>query len=141
MAQPVTVPYVQLGEVKEYLQINSTTYDNRLSNLISYACSVVESYVGREIKSNVYSEVFDGGTSQVFVSRLPLNGVKSITEFDGESHKTLIGPSSDGSLVGDDFQKSSVSSSAALRTRRKKFWKGICFGTHSFLVCNSFKPQ
>ena len=121
MAQPVTVPYVQLGEVKEYLQINSTTYDNRLSNLISYACSVVESYVGREIKSNVYSEVFDGGTSQVFVSRLPLNGVKSITEFDGESHKTLIGPSSDGSLVGDDFQKSSVSSSAALRTRRKKF--------------------
>jgi len=65
MAQPVTVPYVSLGEVKEYLQINSNTYDTRISNLISYACSVVESYVGREIKNNVYTELYNGGTSQV----------------------------------------------------------------------------
>lgn len=125
MTQSVTVPFVTLGEVKEYLQINSPTYDTRLSNLIHYACSVVESYIGREIKSNVYTETFDGGVSQVFVSRLPINSVKSVTEFDGQNHMTLFGPSSDGSFVSDNFDSSTVTTvtGASLNTRRKKFGK------------------
>lgn len=137
MAQPVTVPYVSLGEVKEYLQINSNTYDTRISNLISYACSVVESYVGREIKNNVYTEVFNGGASQVFVSRLPLNGVKTITEYDGSTHKTLIGPSSDGSFVSGDFDTSTITSTATLKTRRKKFGESsVYFDGSAFVSSN-----
>jgi len=127
MAQPVTVPYVTLGEVKEYLQINSNTYDTRLSNLISYACSVVESYIGREVKSNTYTETFDGGTAQVFVSRLPLNSVRSVTEYNGASHQTLIGPKSDGALVNDDFNASTCSGNATLKTRRKKFGESSAY--------------
>jgi len=123
MTQSVTVPFVTLGEVKEYLQINSPTYDTRLSNLIHYACSVVESYIGREIKSNVYTETFDGGVSQVFVSRLPINSVKSVTEFYRKNHLTLHGPRSDGALVSDNFDTSIVTATtgASLNTRRKKF--------------------
>jgi len=137
MAQPVTVPYVSLGEVKEYLQINSNTYDTRISNLISYACSVVESYVGREIKNNVYTELYNGGTSQVFVSRLPLNSVKSITEYDGSTHKTLIGPSSDGSFVSGDFDTSTITSTAILKTRRKKFGESsVYFNGSAFISAN-----
>jgi len=121
MTQPVTVPYISLAEVKDYLQINSNTYDARLGSLISYACAVVESYIGREVKSNTYTETFDGGTTQVFVSRLPLNSVQSITEFNGTNHDYLVGPKNDGSFVADNFNNSDVSSSAVLKTRRKKF--------------------
>lgn len=127
MSQPVTVPYITLAEVKEYLQINSQTYDNRLNSLISYACAVVESYIGREVKSNNYSETFDGGTAQVFVSRLPLNSVTRITEFDGTAHSDLIGPKSDGSFVAQNFLNSTVTSSATLKTRRKKFGESSAY--------------
>ena len=71
--------FVTLAETKDYLSITSTTHDARLSNLIGFACGAVENYIGREVKSNVYTEVFDGGTQSVFVERLPVNNVKHWT--------------------------------------------------------------
>ena len=67
--------YVSLAEIKDYLTISSNTHDGRLTNLINFSCGAVEDYIGREVKSNVYTETFDGGLQSVFVDRLPVNNV------------------------------------------------------------------
>jgi hypothetical protein len=92
-------PYVSLAQVKNYLNITSSNEDARLSNLISYACAAVENYIGHEVLSNSYSEVFDGGSSSVFVSRLPLQNVYTLTEYDGTAYRRLNNPQADGSSV------------------------------------------
>ena len=115
--------FVTLAEVKDYLTINSNTHDGRLSNLISFACGAVENYIGREVKSNVYTEVFDGGTQGIFVDRLPVNNVKQVTEYDGSRYADLVGPATDGSYVNEDWEDSNVTAAgvAKLGTRIKKF--------------------
>ena len=87
--------FVTLAETKDYLSITSTTHDTRLSNLIGFACGAVENYIGREVKSNVYTEVFDGGTQSVFVERLPVNNVKQVAEYAGNRYADLVGPADD----------------------------------------------
>lgn len=93
------VPYVTLPQVKEYLTISSATNDVRLSNIISYATSVIEHYIGQEIVANNYTELFDGGTNSVYVSRLPLNNVYSIVEFNGAEYHVLNDPATDGTPI------------------------------------------
>lgn len=116
-------PYVTLPVVKDYLSINSTTHDGRLSNLINYACGIVEHYIGFEVLANNYSESFDGGVSSIFVSRLPLANVYSVYEFDGTSYQSLNSPSSDGGLVSldRDNHNISVEGNTHITTRVKKF--------------------
>ena len=115
--------YITLAEVKDYLSISSNTHDARLSNLINFSCGAVENYIGREVKSNVYTETFDGGPQAVFVSRLPMNNVKQVTEYDGNRYAELVGPATDGSYVNQDWEDSNVTAEggATLRTRIKKF--------------------
>jgi len=115
--------YITLAEVKDYLSISSNTHDARLSNLINFSCGAVENYIGREVKSNVYTETFDGGPQAVFVSRLPMNNVKQVTEYDGNRYAELVGPAADGSYVNQDWEDSNVTAEggATLRTRIKKF--------------------
>ena len=115
--------FVSLAETKDYLSITSTTHDGRLANLIGFACGAVENYIGREVKSNVYTEVFDGGTQSVFVERLPVNNVKQVTEYDGNRYADLVGPTTDGSYVNQNWDDSNITAegSATLKTRIKKF--------------------
>lgn len=116
-------PYVNLAQIKNYLSITSTNEDARLSNLISYACGAVENYIGQEVLSNSYSEVFDGGRSSVFVSRLPLQNVHSILEYDGTAYRKLSNPQSDGSSVTKSSSNYTINHSGnpTLKTRYKKF--------------------
>lgn len=89
---------VTLDEVKDYLEITSTNHDARLTNLISYASQAVESYCGRELVANTYTEYHDGGTPSVFLDRFPINNVTVVAEYDGTNYANLNGPESDGSL-------------------------------------------
>lgn len=121
-------PYITLAQIKNYLNITSANEDARLSNLISFACGVVENYIGHEILSNNYSEVFDGGRSSVFVSRLPLQNVHSVTEYDGYSYKRLNNPQSDGSSVTRLGSNAVITNygNTILKTRFKKFGDSSC---------------
>lgn len=119
----MTVNYVTLSEVKNYLKINSTDHDFRLSNLISYGCSVIESYCGRNFKSNVYTEVYDGGTSSVFLKNIPVNNVHQVLEHTGLSYQFLEGPTMDGSIIDRTQYSKGVSAGSgfSIDTRYKKF--------------------
>lgn len=115
--------YVTLAEVKNYLKINSTDHDSRLSNLITYGCSVIESYCGRTFSSATYTEVFDGGTSSVFVKNMPINNVHQVLEFDGYTYQVLDGPSADASILDKRSTTKSISASSgfSLSNRYTKF--------------------
>lgn len=82
-------PYVSLGTAKEYLEINSDTHDNLISNVLFYATGIVENYIGMEILSNTYVEYHDGGSSCVFVNRIPINNVTEVAEYDGTQYVPL----------------------------------------------------
>ena len=117
-------PYVTLNQVKNYLSITSSNEDARLSNLISYACAVVENYIGFEVLANNYSETFDGGRASVFVNRLPLQKVYTLTEYDGYAYRRLANPQTDGSSVTRVETGNAVLTtygSPTLKTRFKKF--------------------
>lgn len=117
-------PYVSLNQVKNYLSITSSNEDARLSNLISYACAVVENYIGFEVLANNYSETFDGGRASVFVNRLPLQRVYAISEYDGYAYRRLANPQTDGSSVTRLQTGNSVLvtyGSPTLKSRFKKF--------------------
>lgn len=120
--------YITLAEIKNYLKINSTDHDSRLSNLITYGCSVIESYCGRAFSSATYTEVFDGGTSSVFVKNMPINNVHQVLEFDGVTYQVLDGPSTDASILDKRSTSKSISAlnGFSLNNRYIKF--GITSG-------------
>lgn len=93
------VKYITLAQVKDYLSISSNTQDARLSNIVSYATGVVEHYIGQEILANDYVEIFDGGISSVFTSRLPLSNVYQVSEFNGIENIILADPTTIGTPV------------------------------------------
>ena len=111
--------YVTLAEVKNYLKINSSEHDSRLSNLITYGCSVIESYCGRTFSSNTYTELYDGGTSSIFVKNIPVNNVHQVLEYDGAQYQVLDGPNIDGTIVVGNQTNKVVNSNTgfSLQTR------------------------
>lgn len=92
-------PYVNLEQVKDYLSISSNTHDARLSNIITYSTAVIEHYIGQQVLANNYTELFDGGQSVVYTTRLPLNNVYQISEYDGTETKLLNDSTTIGTLV------------------------------------------
>lgn len=114
--------YITLPQIKDYLSISSNTQDARLSNIVSYATSVIEHYIGQEILANNYTEVFDGGSSSIFVSRLPLSNVYSVTEYTGSENIVLADPPVDsGYTINKTVTTFNPISNAFLTTIVKKF--------------------
>lgn len=131
--------YVTLPQVKEYLTISSNTQDARLSNIIFYAAGVIEHYIGQEVLANDYVELFDGGVSSVFVSRLPLNNVYQVTEFNGYEHSILADPSTVGvpAKTIDSTLSLEFKNNAKITDKIKKFGQSsLEIGTGDYLVSN-----
>jgi hypothetical protein len=118
-------PFVSLAQTKEYLSISSNTADARISNVIFYATGVIEHYIGQEILANDYVEIYDGGTSSVFTSRLPLSNVYSVTEFMGSDYELLNDTTTLGTPVPSisETVTFSAQNNAKVTTKAKKFGK------------------
>ena len=118
-------PYVTLAQVKDYLTIASDKHDGSITNAISYATAVVEHYIGQQVLANDYFEVFDGGATAVYSSRLPLNNVYSVAEFNGTDYEFLANPTSTGLDVttGEDKDNHTITNigSVSKLKRIKKF--------------------
>ena len=132
-------PYITLAQVKDYLSISSNTQDARLSNIVHYATSVIEHYIGQEILANDYVEVFDGGVTSVFVSRLPLNNVYQVTEFNGYEYSVLTDPSTIGTpnSLADNTLTVNFYNNAHITDRTKRFGLACLeLGTADYLATN-----
>lgn len=134
-------PYVTLADVQNYLTISSNTSDARLSNLISYACAAVEHYIGYEILSNSYVEVFDGGYTSIFTSRLPIQEIHTLEEYNGSNYVKLNSPKPDGSSINRNTTNYTIiNNNSLLKSRYKKYGSSSCFfnGINSYLsIANS----
>jgi hypothetical protein len=132
--------YIDLPQVKDYLSISSNTQNARLSNIIFYATGVIEHYIGQELLANDYVEIFDGGKSSVFTSRLPLNNVYQVTEFNGTEHQMLNDPTTIGTpvtTVTDEFDFAFIGN-GQLTTRIKNFGvSSLELGTADYLSADS----
>jgi len=132
--------YIDLPQVKDYLSISSNTQNARLSNIIFYATGVIEHYIGQELLANDYVEIFDGGKSSVFTSRLPLNNVYQVTEFNGTEHQMLNDPTTIGTpvtTVTDEFDFAFIGN-GQLTTRIKNFGvSSLELGTADYLLADS----
>jgi len=116
---------VTLTEVKSYLDINSNTYDAKLSNVIVYASGLIESYCSRSFASaNVSYEYQDGGKPYVFVNNPPINNIWSIAEYDGTQYVPLVDPPVDGGLPNVAANANSVVG-YTYDSLSGKVWKGF----------------
>lgn len=115
--------YVTLAELKNYLQISSNTHDEQLTSSIQYATSVVEHYIGQEVKANTYTEVFDGGTPSVYTSRIPLANVYSVAQYDGSKYTLLKDPTVQGlpNYADSDNISFNLQGNAQTSNKAKKF--------------------
>ena len=137
-------PFVDLAQVKDYLSISSNTQDARRANVINYATSMVEHYIGQEVLANDYVEVFDGGKSSVMVSRLPLSNVYQVTEYNGVEDNILDDPSTIGrpNPSGGDEMSIVFKNDAHLNTRVKNFGtSSLEIGLNDFTVSGNMPEQ
>ena len=135
--------YITLAQVKDYLSISSNTQDARLSNIISYASGVIEHYIGQEILANDYVEIFDGGVSSVFVSRLPLTKVYQVSEFNGVENILLSDPTVTGSPVHTSSQSVSFTAvgTAKNTTKVKRFGKSALEVDETSYIYSPIVPE
>ncbi len=137
------VTYITLPQVKDYLSISSNTQDARLTNIISYATSVVEHYIGQEILAKDYVEIFDGGVSSVFTSRIPLSNVYQVSEFNGVDNDLLSDPTTTGTPVISSSGGISFSAvgTAKNTTKMKKFGKSALELNETSYITSSVVPE
>lgn len=119
---------VTLAEVKDYLSINSTNMDAKLSNLITYASQLVETYCSREFTAaNVTYEYKNGGLPYVFVDKPPINSVWSVAEYDGTQYVPLTNPPTAG--LANTVANSNSSPGYSWDSKTGKIYKGFVIPT------------
>ena len=135
--------YITLAQVKDYLSISSNTQDARLSNIVSYATGVIEHYIGQEVLANDYVEIFDGGVSSVYISRLPLTAVYSVSEFNGVEPILLSDPTNTGAPVYTSNKGISfiASGNAKNTTKVKRFGKSALELDESSYIYSNIVPE
>lgn len=100
---------ITLSDLKTFLTITSTENDEALNAFINHASAAVESYCGRIFTSGSVTEIHDGGTTSIFVDRLPINNVALVAEYDGTQYLPLIGSSvASGELANTNISANSV---------------------------------
>lgn len=96
----------ELSTIKTELGITDTSEDTRLTRLINMADDLVQKVLGRNLfyEAGIVETVSSGGRNLIYVSRLPLASVASIT-FDGveeDSDNYSIFSSETGAIINKD---------------------------------------
>lgn len=116
---------VTLLEIKEFLKIklDNDAEDDRLSSINSYVSSLIDSYCGRVLSSNTYTEYYNGGVASVFIKNPPIASVSEVAFYNGKTYQQLGGPGSSGQQLEVEGVSHSISTvgNAKTTTRIKKF--------------------
>lgn len=122
---------VARADVKDFLNITSSSFDSRLDLFLSTASTMIQNRVGPVAGSPVYDEWYDGGQAQILLRHAPVQSVTSITEsYGGALAYTLTEqivdqPASAGGLYGYSLNKSS----GVLTRRVSGIATGFTWGT------------
>jgi hypothetical protein len=82
----MAVPYIELAEAKQYLNLTATTDDDELSRFVTSACRAVERYRDETIGLDEYTETFDLNRSvtAVHLAYKPIITLESVTNASTE---------------------------------------------------------
>ena len=71
-----------LAELKEFLDITGTTYDDLLTNLLNRVTDLFHTYCGvTQFKAQNYTDYYDGsGDSYLFINNTPINSVSLLAD-------------------------------------------------------------
>lgn len=134
---------VTLREIKEFLKIklDNDSEDDRLSSINSYVSSLIESYCGRVLSSNTFTEYYNGGVASIFIKNPPINSVSEVSYYNGRNYIQLGGPGTYGQqLIVDGVSHTiNVQGDAKTTTRVKKLGTSslILDGSSSYLTVSS----
>lgn len=120
-----TAPLVSIEETKNFLDITSTKYDGRLSNIIVYATGLVESYCGRKFNLDDYTEYHDGGLPFVFVNNPPINNAYSVAEYDSTQYVPLTGGGLPTEGLPNLVSNANTAVGYTVDYSTGKIWKGL----------------
>jgi len=134
---------VTLLEIKEFLKIklDNDSEDDRLSSINSYVSSLIESYCGRVLSANTFTEYYNGGVASVFVKNPPINSVAEVSYYNGKTYIQLGGPGSQGQQLEVEGVSHAINvfGDAKTTTRIKKLGSSslILDGNGSYLTVSS----
>ena len=116
---------VTLNDIKNYLKIklDNDAEDDRLKSISLYVSSFIESYCGRKLLANTYTEYFDGGVASVFIDNPPIIAVHEVSHFLGDKYSALGGPGAKGQQIETEGSSHRILAvgSAKTTSRVKKF--------------------
>lgn len=70
---------ITLTDLKSYLNITGTTEDTHLTIIVNGVNTAINNYVGRELESDEYSEVYDGpGTDALLLKHFPVTAITEV---------------------------------------------------------------
>lgn len=81
---------VELDELKEYLQIETTSFDIKLTQILKGIDSRVKKHCGRSFERDTQTEIiqFDYGTG--FLNNTPISSITKIEDFEGNSYDYIL---------------------------------------------------
>ena len=104
---------VAVPDVKDFLNITSSTFDGRLALFLSTASTMIQNRIGPVAGSPAYDVWYDGGETQILLRHTPVQSITAINESYGGSlafaltEQIVDLPSSAGGLYGYSLNKSS----------------------------------
>jgi hypothetical protein len=88
-----------VAEIRDHLQIKTTTYDGQLQTYLDAAAEVVEE-IAEVVIPRTLSESYDGGGTTIQLLRTPVLAVASVTEYVGTVPYPLTAATSPAEAVG-----------------------------------------
>jgi len=89
---------ISLDEYKDFYSITDTKKDGQINEAITYAIGLAQSFIGRELATDTYSQTYDGGCSIIVLDNFPVETITSITE-DGNATTDYTLYSEDGRII------------------------------------------
>lgn len=81
---------ITLQEYKDYAKITQTELDSFLEIMAEEAESIVESYLGRKLVADDYTDYYDGTNSNyLIVDNYPINSITSIYKYEDGVYQEL----------------------------------------------------
>jgi hypothetical protein len=77
---------VSLDDLKEFLEINTTSFDTKLNHILNGIDKRVKQYCGKNFEQDTYTdEIVKFSFGNGFVNNTPVESVSKVTDLDGNS--------------------------------------------------------
>jgi len=84
----VSIMLISLEDAKTFLEIDNSSYDTLLTNLIVFVSDRIQTFLNRKLKKEERTQYFQAGRRRYYLSAYPVDITSTITVVVGEETKT-----------------------------------------------------